>query len=119
MVEDKQYLVDIVQAADDIALVVAGVSQAEFMTDRIRQLAAMQAIAIIGEAAGKVSDDVKNRYAQVPWSQMTGTRHRVIHGYASVKLGIVWETAAKRVPILREQIARILTQEFGHSIDPS
>ena len=119
MVEDRQYLVDMVQAADDVALVVAGVSEDEFMKDRIRQLAVMQAIAIIGEAAGKVSEDLQSRYVQVQWPQIIGTRHRLIHGYASVKLGIVWETATKSVPTLRQQIANILAQEFGQNVDPS
>ena len=96
-----------------LALVVIGVSEGEFMKDRIRQ-----AIAIIGEAAGKVSDDLRSHYAQVQWPQIIGTRHRLIHGYASVKLSIVWETATKSVPTLRQQIAGILAQEFGRNVDP-
>ncbi|MCG6927857.1 MAG: DUF86 domain-containing protein [Acidobacteria bacterium] len=40
--------------------------------------------------------------------QMAATRDRVIHGYFTVDLEIVWEIVETEVPRLREALARVL-----------
>jgi len=113
MRSDHQYLTDMVDAAEAIARFVAGIDGPDFLNDELRQSAVMQKIEVIGEAAGKISQDLRNRYPEIQWAKMVGMRNILVHSYFSVKPGIVWQTATQAVPELRKKIARILAREFG------
>lgn len=62
---------------------------------------------MIGEAAKNVPDDVRREYSDVPWSEMAGMRDKLIHGYATVELRIVWQTVQDEIPTLKAQIGQI------------
>ena len=61
MRSDQQYLTDMVEAAEAIARFVTGLDGTDFLNDELRQSAVMQKIEVIGEAAGKISRDLRNR----------------------------------------------------------
>ena len=112
MRSEEQYLLDMVEAADAIARFLDGIARQDFLNDELRQSAVIQKIEVIGEAAGKVSQNLRNRYPDVDWPKIVGMRNILIHAYFSVKVGIVWQTATQAVPDLREKIVHILSQEF-------
>lgn len=62
----------------------------------------------IGEHAGGVSAELRERYPAIPWSRITAFRHRVAHGYFDLSLGIVEEIWTQQIPELRRGIAAIL-----------
>jgi len=113
MRSERQYLTDMVEAAEAIARFLAGIDRETFLADELRQSAVIQKIEVIGEAAGKIGPDLRARYPEVNWSQIVGMRNILVHGYFSIKAVIVWQTATQAVPGLREQIAHILVVEFG------
>ena len=113
MRSEEQYLTDIVEAADAIARFIAGIDQEAFLQDELRQSAVIQKIEVIGEAAGKISHRLRDRYLELDWPRIVGMRNILVHSYFSVKPGIVWQTATQAVPNLREKIAQILVKEFG------
>jgi uncharacterized protein with HEPN domain len=49
---EKLYLTNIVEAADAIERFMAGLDQAKFLGDELRQSAVLQKLIVIGEAAG-------------------------------------------------------------------
>jgi uncharacterized protein with HEPN domain len=55
-------------------------------------------LGIIGEAAGKVSQEFQDRYPEVPWAKMRDLRNRIIHEYFRLDLGIIWEIATAEIP---------------------
>ncbi|MBE7469327.1 MAG: DUF86 domain-containing protein [Anaerolineae bacterium] len=112
MRSEEQYLTDIVEAADAIARFIAGIDQAAFLQDELRQSAVIQKIEVIGEAAGKISPRLRDRYPEVEWPRIVGMRNLLVHSYFSIKPGIIWQTATQAVPDLRERIAQILIREF-------
>lgn len=79
MRSDQQYLTDMVEAADAIARFVVGVDGPDFLNDELRQSAVMQKIEVIGEAAGKISQDLRNRYPEIEWAKMVGMRNILVH----------------------------------------
>lgn len=52
--------------------------------------------------------DPRTQDAEVPWSNIAGTRDRVIHGYFEVDLEIIWEVVEKELSGLRDRIAALL-----------
>ncbi len=67
-------------------------------TDEMLALALVRLLEIIGEAAARVSQDVKSKLPAIPWRQITGTRNRLIHGYFAVDLDIVWAIVQNDLP---------------------
>lgn len=45
---------------------------------------------IIGEAANKLPDELKKKYANVDWKRIRGFRNRIVHDYAGVDPEIIW-----------------------------
>lgn len=51
-----------------------------------------------------LSNETKQNIRKVPWHQINGLRNRVVHGYNSIKLDVVFETIKKDVPELKEEL---------------
>ena len=52
----------------------------------------------------------KDQYSDIEWRDVIAFRNILVHAYFSVELDIVWETIQQDVPILRDQVTRILEQ---------
>ena len=104
------YLTDIVQAADAIARFLHGVEREAFLGDELRQSAVQQKLIIIGEAAGRLTADFQGRHADVQWRKAISLRNIAVHEYFSVSWDIIWATATIDIPVLRDQVVRILRQ---------
>jgi uncharacterized protein with HEPN domain len=61
-------------------------------------LALCRAIELVGEAASQVSDAGKARLPDVEWGQAIAMRHRLIHGYFSIRAEVVFDTAREDLP---------------------
>ena len=75
--------------------------------------AVIQKLAVIGEAAARVSEELKIRYPDVPWLQIVAFRNILVHAYFGIDWDLVWRAARNRCSGLREQVARIVATEFG------
>ena len=76
---------------------------------RISLLAVMKDIEIIGEAASRISGELRASEPVVPWADIVNMRNRLIHAYFDVEPEIVWETVRLDLPELVQQIRRILS----------
>jgi len=87
--------------------------RSEFITSGgLYQDAVARNIEIIGEAAGKVSRSLGDKYPNIPWIDISGMRNKIIHEYANVDWELVWEVATKDVKVLRKQMEDILRAEL-------
>lgn len=92
---DEQYerdialLLDMMLAARDARNFIKGFDFSDFQESRLHQNAVIRSIEVIGEAAGKVSPEFCSEHMDIPWREITGMRHRLIHGYAEVRLDLV------------------------------
>jgi uncharacterized protein with HEPN domain len=87
---------------------VRGKRRADLDTNRMLVLSLVKELEIIGEAAGKVSAEIRSQYGAVPWLDITGMRNRLIHAYFDVDLDIVWSTVTKDLPQLKTEFEKIL-----------
>ena len=81
MRRDAQRLQDIVVAADAVAAYLRQIGRDEFLTGGIAHDAILRQLTVAGEAAYKVSRGMGARHPEVPWGQIAGFRHRVVHDY--------------------------------------
>lgn len=109
---DPSRLKDIVQAAQNIAAFAEGFSLEELADDKLRYFAVVKNVEIIGEAAYMLSLEFKEKHNQIPWNDIIGMRHVLVHGYADVLPELLWHTALVDVPLLKEQIEGILREFY-------
>ncbi|MGH8642876.1 MAG: HepT-like ribonuclease domain-containing protein [Burkholderiales bacterium] len=98
--EDRMRLRHMVDAAEHAMQFVAGRQRVDLENDRMLLFALVRAIEVIGEAAGRVSDDTKAAYADVPWKAIIGMRNRLIHAYFDIDTETVWTTATAEIPAI-------------------
>ena len=82
-------------------------SRADFDADENLRLALAYLIQIIGEAASRVSLAFHEAHTEVPWSEITGMRHKIVHYYLGVDYDIVWEVVTADLPVLAGKLERI------------
>ena len=111
MRHDGLYLNDIVEAAGHIADFIAGVDFDGFQKSEMLRSAVVQKLAVIGEAAARVSEDLRSRHPEVPWPQIIAFRNILVHAYFGIDWDIVWRAATIRCPVLRDQVASFLPAE--------
>ena len=107
MRSDRERLLDILEAIDRIDAH-KGEGRLVFDTDELLQIWFVHHLQIIGEAASRVSDEIRTQHPEVPWGQLIGMRHILVHGYFDVDLEIVWNAAQVNLIQLKEQLEDIL-----------
>ena len=105
--EDAVRLRHMIEAAESAAQFVAGRSRADLDTDRMLLFAVVRAIEIIGEAASKLSDELRAAHPAIPWRAIIGMRNRLIHAYFDIDTQTVWETATQELPLILGQLREL------------
>ena len=77
-----------------------GISHEDFKKDEMRCLAVVRLLEIVGEAAARVSQPCREKYGNIPWPLIISLRNRLIHGYFSVDLDILWDIVEQDLPEL-------------------
>ena len=90
---DEILLGHLFDAANRAAGKVVGKTREEFYADDTLHLAVTHLIQIVGEASTKISKEFQQQHPELPWREMTGMRHKIVHDYFEVNLRIVWEVA--------------------------
>jgi uncharacterized protein with HEPN domain len=107
----RAYVEDMLDYAKHIEQFISGITQDQFLVDVMRQFAVIRAIEVIGEAAKQfqaVVADAENRFPTIPFQEIYATRNRLIHGYASLDLEVVWRIASREIEPLRKSLERCL-----------
>jgi uncharacterized protein with HEPN domain len=87
------------------AIRLLGSASAEtFAEDERTYLAVWQALQVVGEAASRVSPATRRELPGIPWSQVIGMRHHLVHGYRQVRAEIVVRTVREDLPLLAEAL---------------
>ena len=95
---DDDRLAHMLAAARKAVALTADRTRGDLDDDEVLALALTRLLEILGEASKGISAATKERYPDLPWSQMAATRDRLIHGYFSVDLDIVWEIVRHDLP---------------------
>jgi len=90
---------------------VKGRKQSDLATDRMLLLSLIKEIEIIGEAATQVSDPCRRGLPEIPWEDITGMRHRLVHAYFDIDAKIVWRTVLDDLPPLVQALEKAIPTE--------
>ena len=110
---EKLYLTDIVEAAQAIARFIMGENYYEFEQNEMMNSAVLQKLTVIGEAASRLPKEFTSRFPEIPWVDIIGFRNIAVHEYFAIRWDIAWVAASEEVPVLKEQVEKILREEFA------
>jgi uncharacterized protein with HEPN domain len=106
---DRVYVGHMLDMATKAVSKTQNCSREAFDADENLRLAVTHLIQIIGEAASKVSRAFAENHAEIPWGDITGMRHKVVHDYLGVDEDIVWQVATVDLPQLVTVLEPLVT----------
>jgi uncharacterized protein with HEPN domain len=105
------YIQDILEALGEVEDFTAGMQFEDFVEDKKTINAVVRSLEVIGEAAKKMPDSMREKYPEIPWKRMTGMRDKLIHEYFGIDLEIVWEVVTNELPPIKPLIQKVLEEE--------
>jgi uncharacterized protein with HEPN domain len=118
MRRDQLRLQDILENIEAVKLALGGRSREEFNSDLLLRSAILHYLQTIGEAASHISAEMQDKYPDVPWREVSGTRNVIVHAYFSVDLDLIWQTITQDLLPLHSRISAILKTEFPANAEP-
>ncbi len=109
--DDLLYVSHMLDMAREARSLVAGRERADYDQDKTLRYALAHLLQTIGEAARRVSEELRERHPQIPWHAITGMRHKIVHDYMFVDEDIVWSTVTKELAPLIADLERIVSEE--------
>ena len=104
------FLEDILDSIRHIESYTAGLTFESFRDDTLIQDAVLRRLEIIGEAVKHLPASIRDKYPDVPWRKIAGTRDVLVHGYFGVDLELTWTTVKQHLPQLVRQISEIVAE---------
>ena len=98
--DDRTRLRHMLDAAREAVAIGAGRSRDDLAADRVLALALVKLIEVVGEAATRVTRELQRAHPEIPWRQITGMRHVLVHDYDRIDPERVWSTVATDLPAL-------------------
>jgi len=110
--EAKTYLFDIARAGEMIASFLEGKTLSDYAADPMLRSAVERQFEIIGEALAKLAKHHPDIAAGITDHQrIIAFRNILIHGYADIDDRLVFDIAASKLPVLRQEAARLLDRD--------
>lgn len=100
---------DILEAIERIERYTAQ-GRAGFDGDELIQNWVVRHLQIIGEAANALPDLVRDLDPSVPWRNIIGMRHILVHHYFTIDLEVTWSVVAQYLPQLRQAVTALLAR---------
>ena len=110
MKQDSPFLKHILDEINFLLKETKGLSYEDFISNELLKRGCSRSIEIIGEAAKNISTDLKKKYKDIKWKDISGMRDKIIHFYFGVKWEIVWSVIKNEIPLLKEKIETILKE---------
>ena len=109
--DPRAFLWDVRESALAIQSFTAGMDAASYATNPMAQAAVERKFEVIGEALnqlGKLDAALAARIPDLP--QIVAFRNQLIHGYATVSVGTVWNIAQSALPVLLGSVQMLLDE---------
>jgi uncharacterized protein with HEPN domain len=106
--DDLVYIGHMLELAHKALARVAGRDRAAFDADEDLRLVLTHLVQTIGEAARRVSPETQAQHPEVPWKQIVGMRHKIVHDYMTIDEDILWQVVTRQLEPLAKSLTRIV-----------
>lgn len=110
-IKDRSRLLHMLEAIDNIMEFKEGVSYEDFVQNKLLKFGIFYNVAIIGEAAYKLTKEFIESHPEVPWRAIINMRHVIVYGYYQIEPQILWETINNDLVELKEAVVSYLKEE--------
>jgi uncharacterized protein with HEPN domain len=109
--DPRAFLWDVRESALAIQAFIAGMDVTAYGANAMAQAAVERKFEIIGEALNQLTKVDATLAARIPDSpQIVAFRNQLIHGYATVNVGTVWNIAQNALPTLLAAVQSLLDE---------
>lgn len=98
--DDRWRVRQMIDSAQSALRFVSGRARDDLDADQMLLFAVVRAVEILGEAASKVSEEVRSAHGEIPWGAIIGMRNRLVHAYFEIDTGVVWVAVTEEIPDL-------------------
>ena len=102
-----RHMLDYAQRA---ILLMGAASREAFASSMMQQMAEERAVELVGEAACQVPKSVREALPAIPWADIIGMRHRLIHDYDGTNVDKLYDTVVEDLPVLIRQLTEFLSR---------
>lgn len=102
------YLQHILESTGHIQDFLQSVKVEQFLTNRLVQSAVIRELEIVGEAAGKIEDEFRETYPNIPWRMIVAMRNRLTHEYWDTDLVKIYNICTGELLELKKDIEAIM-----------
>lgn len=96
------------EAAERVTSYVGDLSEAEFESDDLTCSATRLEVILMGEAASRLTDDLRSRIPDIPWQRIRRMRNIVVHEDGCEDEEPLWDAATVLVPKLATTLRDVL-----------
>jgi len=106
--DDTVLLRDMLDYARRASDAVVGKTRADLDNDDVLAAALERFVEVIGEAAGRLTNETRDASPQVPWKEIVALRNRLVHGYFAVDRDILWTIVEDDIPKLIDALEELI-----------
>ena len=107
-IKEQGLLISIIKHCEKIEAKMSSLTREKFDQDEdVREIICFNLFQI-GELAKNFSPEFIKQYNSVPWKHIKGMRDIIGHGYGSININQVWETALTDIKPLKDYCQKIL-----------
>ena len=107
-IRDKGVLLQIIKRSERILSKIKNITFEDFNIDEDLKEVVCFNLFQIGELANNLSLEFIEKYNKIPWKQIIGMRNKIVHGYDTIDIEIVWNTSLESVLELKKYCIEIL-----------
>lgn len=110
---DAGHLWDMLESSRQVLEFTRGMTLADYSENRLVQLAVERAIQIIGEAANRISPELRAAHAEIPWRKIVAQRNVLVHEYGDIEHLLIWDLVTDHLPQLVEHLEALVPPPPG------
>ena len=109
---DRQRILKIIKTGQELLRHIsdANISQELIRTNTTVQWTITTPLYNIGEHTNHISKELQAKHPEIPWRQISGMRHRLVHDYEDTDWDIVNDVIFRGLPSYLEQLVALLPE---------
>ena len=104
----RLYVRDMIDFCERVLSYTEGMNQDTFVGNALVYDATLRNLGLIGEAATRVPESVREAHPEIPWRAIIGARNRIIHVYLGIDDDIIWTIIQDDVPAILPDLRSLL-----------